>query len=284
MASLVTHGLRGYYPEPQTTKPQCSAEIYGNLPIHDREGMKNILEAMQKLGIALERSAITGHMEIDAEMIMKNSAHIADTVGSPGTIFIIPKPSRDSALQKFTVIVVNQLGDIFKETIRKSPERGWSYKAPDAFHLTYESLLKDLLINVRVVGDCMGIQFFTPNQRTQAITKLESSIPGTYICFAHEPTEEFKEAEHASPTKRNVLMWKTETGLQIAFFHYNSEERQWLNGGPQIATREEMDSTGGSVSPYEKELPISDSTLEGLIRKKITAVGLEPTPLSLDII
>ena len=279
MTSAVTgYPIQGYYPAP-SAKPTSIVEKYGILPIHSSSDMEGILTGMVKYGQACRTDSFTGTIPVDVQSIMKNSAYVTGTEGSPGTILIAP----GSEPGKFNVSVVNQLGDVFTCPIRKKAEGGWLNNSPGTVYPTFKQLTEHLLSTVvGVVGDCMGIQFFTVEQRNLAIEKLGYSTPGTYICFAHEPTDEFQENE--LPTKRNVLMWKTEKGIDLAFFHYDSKIRQWLNGGPQKPMDEEIGCTGGSISPASRVEILSDSTLGGLIGKKVRGPGIEPTPLMLDTV
>ncbi|MCX6989889.1 MAG: hypothetical protein NTX49_02310 [Chlamydiae bacterium] len=288
MASSVTgYRIPGYFPELPPAKATTFIQQYGNLPIHSSSDMDEMLAGMVKFGHASPKDSFTGTTSVDVKSIMKNSAHIDRTEGSPGTIFIAPGDEPG----KFTVSVVNQLGDACTTTIRKRAEGGWLNSTPGRIYRDFRELTEHLFLTIgavaHVVGDSMGILFFTPEQRKLAIAKLEYSAPGTYICFAHEPTEEFKEIEEGPPTKRNVIMWKSEDGLNLAFFHYDSTSRQFLNGGPNRLAQDlgfALGCTGGSISPAKRVEILSDSTLGGLIGKKIRGQGLEPTPLILDTI
>jgi hypothetical protein len=258
-------------------------DTHGNAPIHSSQAMEETLGEMIKAGFAHQRDAFTGTEFLDAQSIMRNSAYVPGTLGSPGTIFIEPSSTAGRGEAKFTVHVVNQLGNRNTTNIQKT-DRGWLNSAPEKFYPDFQALTDHLLSTIggvsHVVGDCMGIHFFSVEQRSKVIQKLESSAPGTYICFAHEPTEEFR--EDSAPTKRNVVMWKSQTGINLAFFHYDSLMKEWKNGGPLRHMTEEMDSTGGSASPERRPEILSDSTLGGLIGKKIRGAGMEPTPLRLD--
>ena len=185
LASSVSFSVPGYYPALSPTKATRFIETYGNLPIHTSSDMKEILGGMVKSGQTSAKDDFTGTMPIDVKSIMKNSAHVINTEGSPGTIFIAP----DSEEGKFTVHVVNQLGDTCTTTIRKKVEGGWLNSSPGKVYRNFAELTEHLFYTIAgvspVIGDCLGIQFFTAEQRKIAISKLESSAPGTYICFAH---------------------------------------------------------------------------------------------------
>jgi hypothetical protein len=277
--------IPGYYPIMPLGKATSFVDTHGNVPIHSTEAMEESLGAMIKAGFAPQRDAFTGTEFLDAQSILRNSAYVPGTLGSPGTIFIEPSFTARQGEAKFTVHVVNQLGNSNTTNIQKT-DRGWINSAPGRFYPDFQALTEHLLSTIggvsHVVGDCMGIHFFSGEQRNKVIKQLESSAPGTYICFAHEPTEEFKECKDSDPTKRNVVMWKSQTGINLAFFHYDSVMKEWKNGGPVRHAREEMDSTGGSASPERRPEILSDSTLGGLIGKKIRGAGMEPTPLLLD--
>jgi hypothetical protein len=165
--------------------------------------VQELVKALSALNLDAEAAQNTPF--INAELLLKHSAHIKGTFGAPGTIFL---------LSNTQAMVVNELGEITTQEIRKD-------QVIDEYYIT-----KNLLNGMEnLIGNCpLGIPFLSDDQIEDAKSKLK---PSTYFACAHTPRGEGSEA------KRNLLFWINERNeMQEACFHFQPETQQWANGGP----------------------------------------------------
>lgn len=150
---------------------------------------------------------------IEGLQLLTDSAHIQDTLGSPGTILFIPSVCPD----KIDALVVTRLGQVFTQEIAKDD------RINDSF------ITKILLGGMEdLIGHGpLGILFLSEKQIENAKLQLADSIPGTYLTYAHTPIGQGSEA------KRNLILWMNESGLmEEACFHFDPQCGEWFNGGP----------------------------------------------------
>jgi hypothetical protein len=140
---------------------------------------------------------------------------------------------------------------------------------------SFALLSEDLLSGMQdILGSLSPIPYLSSDKIETTLVKLSQSEPGTYIAFAHAPTqEERSEPEMVAPKKRNVLLWINDAReIKEAHFHFEPSVNQWLNGGP--------------IRSSEAEDVLSDATLAGLISKKILldSPDLTARPLAFNLI
>lgn len=249
-----------------------------------------------------------------ATSMLREASYVKGESGSPGTMLMIPAPAAGkpapSALEKFEVIVVNEMGDPTTHTVTKHPDGRWTNGAKgrvfENFHQLQFYLLEGM---VSLLGDgCTGIQFFTEKQWAIVADQLKSADEGTYVCIAHQPMMVMPAPyEHIdAPVSRNILMWKGPEEVKLAYFHCKRDFTPghppmytWENGGP-VCDRLESEhvgaaAEGGGSSGATGECPspppshrakevASALTLESLIYLKVAASCTEGTrPAALEL-
>ncbi|MCX6986899.1 MAG: hypothetical protein NT065_01900 [Chlamydiae bacterium] len=166
--------------------------------------VQELVKALSALNLNAEAAQNTPF--INAELLLKHSAHVEGTFGAPGTIFF---------LSNTQAMVVNELGQISTQEIRRD-------QVIDEAYIT-----KNLLNGMgNLIGNGpVGIPFLSDDQIEEAKSKLQ---PGTYLACAHTPRGEGSEA------KRNLLFWiNGQNEIQEACFHFEPQTQQWANGGPR---------------------------------------------------
>jgi hypothetical protein len=200
-------------------------------------------------------STSSGSCFTHAIELLKNSAHIANTLGSPGTMMIIPQ-SLGKDDHQYEAIVVNRQGEPSVYTLKRFVS-GWMIGKQLTVYKTFADVTAHLLAGMEdLIGNSYGIPFFTSSQIHAVLLKLSQKEPGTYVALAHEPLQEhIIDGLNVSAMKRNVIAWVNQEGnLEHAHFHFDPSKIYWFNGGPQLSQEGEV---------------LKDKTLQGLIETKI---------------
>jgi hypothetical protein len=187
--------------------------------------------------------------------LLKNSAHIPNTLGSPGTLMIIPQ-SLGKNDHQYEAIVVNRQGEPSVYNLKRFVS-GWMIGNQTTVYKTFADVTTQLLSGMEdLIGNSHGIPFFTSSQIQAVLLKLSQKEPGTYVVFSHEPLKEHViDGLNVSAMKRNIIAWVNQEGnLEHAHFHFDPSKIFWLNGGPQLSQETEV---------------LKDKTLQGLIEAKI---------------
>ena len=232
-----------------------------------------IKHAFQAINTNLGTSLIPqGSASVDAEQMMELSSHVDNNGGSPGTVLLVNVGSSQADSSKFEAKVVNRHGQIISTPLTRCVN-GWMSDKGAKHFTTFSSLSEDLLSGMQdILGSLTPIPYLSSDKIETTLTKLSQSESGTYIAFAHAPTqEERSEPGLVAPKKRNVLLWiNNAREIKEAHFHFEPSVNQWLNGGPlQFSDAEDV---------------LSDATLNGLISKKISldSPDLTARPLALE--
>ena len=195
-------------------------------------------------------SKASGAVAHDADMLLKESAYIEGTSGSPGTFFFA-KNEQVKETGAFEAVVVNRLGEKTLTSLRQFAG-GWMLGSSATVYKSLTALCKELTAGMEdILGGVDGIPFMNAEQAEKAVAKLSTEAPGTYLLFSHTPLINAEEGQQ----KRNVIFWVGKDGdLNHAHFHYDQSKKLWINAGPY----------------WSLEDTPKDPTLAGLIEKKIS--------------
>ena len=214
-------------------------------PVIGNEQMIPVLSEMRDAGIVPKDMRIEGESDfINGTTLLEKSAHIVGTLGSPGTILMVPTLTPNN----YEVIIASSLGTRSSATVRLT-SKGWENDKKGTYYSDFQALTRHLLERMEgVLGDELCyIPFLTHEQIEAVLMRLNdpATRPGTYVCFAHAPMLESPSKELLAPGSRNVFAWKTPEGkIEQAYFHYDYKIRQWLNGGPNKPMDEAAPSHG----------------------------------------
>ncbi|MBM3207563.1 MAG: hypothetical protein FJZ57_03030 [Chlamydiae bacterium] len=223
----------------------------------------------ETLGLDIQFQGIPS---IDAENLLQISSHVNNSAGSPGTVLIVETNKNSIEANRYEAKVVNRHGQIVSTQLTRCIN-GWMLEKNPKVYPSFSALTEELLSGMQdILGSLTAIPFLSSSKIDIALSKLVKADPGTYIAFAHVPSQQERAESHlVAPVKRNVLLWVNKDGnIEEAHFHFEPRINKWLNGGPQI-------------NPVQVDVP-SDETLVGLIQKKMELQGsssITPIPLNL---
>ncbi|NDD58502.1 MAG: hypothetical protein EBZ47_04510 [Chlamydiae bacterium] len=219
------------------------------LPILNKADLENFLSILFCSG------ASRNTINTNAYSLLKSCSHIEGSLGSPGTMMMIPV--EDSSRENlFEAVVVNHLGDATSYKLTRFVN-GWM-SSDSTILKNFQELNEFLMQGLQDIlgADLPCIPFLSEQNILSALSNLSQSEPGTYLAFSHMPITKEREEGLVAPGKRNVLVWvNANRNIEEAHFHYEPSIKTWLNGGPCITDTHEP--------------VLSDKTLQGLVEKKM---------------